>query len=88
MYYHILGKGSNGVVVQCCKKSTGDHYAMKIIRKQQLLDMNMHNMPLVDLEVRILAAVSHPFVISMAYSFQTPAFGLIVMELAAGMCMK
>lgn len=83
-YYNVLGKGTSGIVVHASKKSTGKHYALKIIRKKDLLSEFSANLEQVDLEVRVLAAISHPFIVSMDYSFTTEHFGLIVMELVTG----
>lgn len=84
-YFNILGKGTSGIVVHASKKSTGKHYAIKIIQKQALLNEFADNADQVDVEVRILASISHPFIVGMDYSFTTPCFGLIVMELVTGM---
>ena len=83
-YYNVLGKGTSGIVLHASKKSTGKHYALKIIRKKGLLSEFSANLEQVDLEVRVLAAISHPFVVSMDYSFTTEHFGIIVMELVTG----
>lgn len=57
---------------------------MKIIQKLDLLRTYQHQPDMVDVEVKALAALRHPFIVSMDYSFQTPQFGFIIMELVDG----
>lgn len=80
----MLGQGGFATVVKCKKKSTGKEYAMKIVNKKHLLDNFSDDPSRVDLEVKTMAMLRHPFIIGMEYSFQTPVFGLMVMELATG----
>jgi serine/threonine protein kinase len=80
-YFEALGQGGFGVVFKVRKVSTGMMYALKIVPKGHLLRSAD---TIVDLEVKILAAVRHPFIISMDYSFQSPQFAFIAMELAEG----
>jgi serine/threonine protein kinase len=65
------------------KKSTKILYALKILCKQDLLE-SVKDASEVDLEVKMLAAVHHPFIVSMDYSFQTYEHAFIAMELAQG----
>jgi hypothetical protein len=83
-YFNVLGKGTSGVVVHARKKSTRKHYAIKIIRKADLVHEFRNNIQQMDIEVRVLSRISHPFIVGMDYSFQTPEFGMIVMELVTG----
>jgi serine/threonine protein kinase len=87
-YFELLGKGAFGIVVKCRKKSTGRMYAMKIVGKQVLIESYADNMSMVTIEVKTLAAVRHPFIIGMDYSFQTANSALIVMELSEGGTLK
>jgi serine/threonine protein kinase len=80
-YMEKLGQGSFGVVFKARKISTRAWYAMKILVKSDLLESSGES---VDLEVKTLTAVRHPFIISMDYSFQSPQFAFIAMELAEG----
>lgn len=57
---------------------------MKVIQKQDLLRTYCSQPDMVDVEVKALAALRHPFIVSMDYSFQTPQYGFIVMELVDG----
>jgi serine/threonine protein kinase len=83
-YFEVLGKGSFGVVIKCRKRSTAMMYAMKIVGKQKLLEDYADDTSLVTIEVKTLAAVRHPFIIGMDYSFQNATAAFIVMELAEG----
>jgi serine/threonine protein kinase len=80
-YMEALGQGTFGGVFKARKISTRAIYAMKILPKGALLRSNADS---VDLEVKMLTAVRHPFIISMDYSFQSPQFAFIAMELAEG----
>ncbi|KCV69705.1 AGC/AKT protein kinase [Fonticula alba] len=66
----VIGKGSFGKVMQVRKKDTGRIYAMKIIRKQNIVarDEVEHTIA----ERRVLARLTHPFIVSLKFSFQTP----------------
>jgi serine/threonine protein kinase len=85
-YFHKLGEGGFGVVIQCRKKSTQKVYAMKVQKKVELLGSYRDDVKRIDLEVRALAVIRHPFITSMDYSFQNENFVMIVMELASGSC--
>jgi serine/threonine protein kinase len=70
------------------KKSTGMMYAVKIIGKKKLLQNYADDTSMVNMEVKALAALRHPFIIGMDYSFQTANAALIVMELSGGGTLK
>lgn len=70
--------------MRCRKKSTGIHYAIKIMDKSSLIDSASWDMSNVDAEVRLLSALRHPLIIGMDYSFQTDRHALIAMQLAPG----
>ena len=82
-YYNMLGNGGFGFVVHCMKKSTGIHYAMKIQTKIGLLECFSDCPQRVIFEKQALAQCNHPFVVSMAYAFQTQSLTLMVMELCS-----
>jgi serine/threonine protein kinase len=83
-YYDVLGVGGFGTVLRVKKKSTKRDYAMKIVNKKHLLNNFLDDPSRVDLEVKTMAAIRHPFIIGMEYSFQTPTYGFMIMELAGG----
>jgi hypothetical protein len=68
-YLKVVGRGAFGKVMQVKKKSDGAIYAMKILKKSEIIDRGQveHTMA----EKEILCAITHPFIVSLKYSFQT-----------------
>lgn len=66
----VLGKGAFGTVLLVEKKGTKDLYAMKSISKDDIVkkDQIEHTKT----EKIILEHVNHPFLVNLAYAFQTP----------------
>lgn len=64
-----VGKGSFGRVIQVRKKDTGKIYAMKVLKKEQVIKRKQfeHTMA----ERRILEDIDHPFIVSLRFAFQT-----------------
>jgi len=64
-----VGKGSFGKVIQVKKKDTGKVYAMKVLKKEQVVKRKQfeHTMA----ERRILEEIDHPFIVSLRFAFQT-----------------
>jgi p90 ribosomal S6 kinase len=87
-YFEVLAKGSFGLVAKCRKRTTGMMYAMKIIGKAKLIESNAYDTSMVAVEVKMLRALRHPFIIGIYYSFQTSDAALIAMELAQGGTLK
>jgi protein-serine/threonine kinase len=65
----VLGKGGYGKVMLVKHARTGDIYAMKTMRKENVVKRNQvqHTQS----ERNVLEAVSHPFIVSLHYEFQT-----------------
>eukprot|EP00455_Lapot_gusevi_P054030 TRINITY_DN855_c0_g1_i4.p1 TRINITY_DN855_c0_g1~~TRINITY_DN855_c0_g1_i4.p1 ORF type:complete len:419 (+),score=117.03 TRINITY_DN855_c0_g1_i4:104-1360(+) len=65
----VVGKGSFGKVMQVRKKDTGKIYAMKVLKKENLIKRKQvaHTIT----ERRVLEEIDHPFVVSLRYAFQT-----------------
>ena len=63
----VIGKGSYGKVTLVKKKDTGMLYALKALKKAEIIRRNQveHTMT----ERRILENVRHPFIIKMDYAF-------------------
>jgi tRNA A-37 threonylcarbamoyl transferase component Bud32 len=77
-----ISKGAFGKVFLARKKTTGDLYAIKVIRKA---DMNGKNMvENVINERNILAAAQNPFVVKLYYAFQSQSKFYLVMEYLIG----
>ncbi|KAJ3124271.1 hypothetical protein HK098_001281 [Nowakowskiella sp. JEL0407] len=66
----VIGKGSFGKVMQVRKKDTNRIYAMKIIKKQHIVERSEVSHTLA--ERTVLAKINHPFIVSLKFSFQTP----------------
>uniref|UniRef100_A0A667WUP0 non-specific serine/threonine protein kinase n=1 Tax=Myripristis murdjan TaxID=586833 RepID=A0A667WUP0_9TELE len=81
-YLKLLGKGTFGKVILVKEKSTGVHYAMKILRKEVIIakDEVAHTVT----ESRVLQNTRHPFLTTLKYAFQTHDRLCFVMEYANG----
>jgi len=78
----VLGKGSYGKVMLV--KSTKDDqvFAMKMLRKENVIKRNQ--VEHTQTERRVLEAVSHPFIVTLNYAFQTPKKLYMVLEFCPG----
>ncbi len=78
----IIGKGAFGEVRLVQKKDTGHIYAMKILRKKDMLlkEQVAH----VRAERDILAEADHQWIVKMYYSFQDSRNLYLVMEFLPG----
>lgn len=69
-FLFLVGKGAFGKVWKVRKKDTGKIYAMKILRKKEVLEQNL--VEHTNLERDIMAVFgSHPFIINLYFAFQT-----------------
>lgn len=66
----VIGKGSFGKVMQVRKKDTGRIYAMKIIRKVNIVERSEVEHTLA--ERNVLAKIDNPFIVNLKFSFQSP----------------
>lgn len=68
----VLGKGTFGKVMLVRQKSTSNVFAMKVLKKDVVLEKGelVHTLT----ENSVLAKCSHPFLTSLKYSFQTPVW--------------
>ncbi|XP_050674142.1 RAC serine/threonine-protein kinase isoform X1 [Leptidea sinapis] len=81
-FVKVLGKGTFGKVVLSREKGTGKLYAMKILKKNVIIqkDEVAHTIT----ENHVLKKNKHPFLTSLRYSFQTADRVCFVMEYANG----
>jgi hypothetical protein len=62
-----IGEGSFGRVFKCKKKDNGQILALKVMRKQYLI--NNHQIKYAVSEAQIMKTIDHPFLMKMIYSF-------------------
>jgi serine/threonine protein kinase len=63
----VIGKGSYGKVLLVQKKDTGKRYALKILKKEEIIRRNQYEHTMA--ERRILESVNDPFIVKMDYAF-------------------
>lgn len=78
----VLGKGSFGKVYMVRKHSSQEIFAMKVLRKAELVKRNQvrHTMT----ERQVLTLISHPFIVSMRYAFQTSSKLMMISDYCCG----
>lgn len=78
----VIGKGSYGKVMLVRKKDNGMLYALKVLKKAELVKRNQveHTMT----ERRILENIRHPFVVKMDFAFQSDSKLFFVLEYCPG----
>jgi serine/threonine protein kinase len=64
----VVGQGAFGEVFQARKRGTLEIYAMKVMRKDKILEKN--HAEYMKSEKEILTKVDHPFIVQLRYSFQ------------------
>lgn len=81
-FLKVLGKGTFGKVILCKEKRTNRLYAIKILKKEVIIQREevAHTLT----ENRVLQRCKHPFLTQLTYSFQTPYHLCFVMEFANG----
>ena len=67
-FLKVVGQGAFGKVFQVMKKGTSEIYAMKVVRKDKIIEKNYTEY--MKSERDILTKVDHPFIVQLRYSFQ------------------
>lgn len=84
-FISVLGRGQFGKVFLCQFKLTEKYYAIKTIKKEQLIIGNATNLVLNEKKIlEIINKHKHPFLIQMYASFQTSRHVFFVIEYASG----
>jgi protein-serine/threonine kinase len=78
----VVGKGSYGKVMLVKHKNENNVYAMKMLRKENVIKRNQ--VEHTKTERNVLEAVSHPFIVTLHYAFQTPKKLYFVLEYCPG----
>lgn len=78
----VIGRGSFGKVFLVQKRDTKELFAMKVLKKEDVLNRNQiaHTKS----ERQILSKVKCPFIVNMHYAFQTPDKLYMVMDFLNG----
>ena len=78
----LVGQGAFGKVFQVSKKDSGAIYAMKVMKKDRIIEKDQAEYTRAERD--ILTAVTHPFVVSMRYSFQTASKLYLILDFING----
>jgi len=78
----VVGKGSFGKVMQVRSKTNGRIYAMKVLRKANIVKRNQveHTRT----ERNVLGRIDHPFIVGLNFAFQTKSKLYFVLDYCAG----
>lgn len=78
----VVGKGSFGKVMMVKKKDNGKIYAMKVLKKDQLV--KRRQVAHTQTERKVLQNIDHPFIVSLRYAFQTDAKLYMILDYFTG----
>ncbi|KAL9653028.1 hypothetical protein ABK040_015543 [Willaertia magna] len=78
----LLGRGDVGKVYLAKLKDTNQYYAMKVLKKEEMIQRNKVKRVLTERE--ILATTDHPFIVSLYCSFQSADRLYFIMEYCSG----
>lgn len=81
-FIKIIGRGAFGEVTLARQKATGEVFAMKIMRKIDMIKKNQ--VQHIKAERNLLAAADNPWVVKLLYSFQDSSNLYLVMEFIPG----
>ncbi|GAB4856225.1 Serine/threonine-protein kinase AtPK2/AtPK19 [Ancistrocladus abbreviatus] len=78
----VVGQGAFGKVFQVKKKGTSEIFAMKVMRKDNIMEHN--HAEYMKAERDILTKIDHPFIVHLRYSFQTKYRLYLVLDFVNG----
>eukprot|EP00792_Barthelona_sp_PAP020_P011903 TRINITY_DN616_c0_g1_i1.p1 TRINITY_DN616_c0_g1~~TRINITY_DN616_c0_g1_i1.p1 ORF type:complete len:850 (-),score=211.16 TRINITY_DN616_c0_g1_i1:115-2664(-) len=79
----IISRGAFGVVYLAKKKRTGDYYAMKVMKKQEIQRKNMSARMKSERDI-LMANNDSPYVVPLVWSFHNKDYLVLVMEYCPG----
>jgi len=68
-FLSVIGRGTFGKIVLVKKKADGIKYAMKVLKKTQIIALKQEDN--INTEIRVLKTIKHPFLLRAHYVFQT-----------------
>ncbi len=78
----MLGRGSFGEVFLVRRKGEEGLLAMKVLQKARLATHNLRRYAMT--ERNVMSALDHPFMVRLAYAFQSPSRLFLVMDYYPG----
>ncbi|KAL6060878.1 Serine/threonine-protein kinase greatwall [Balamuthia mandrillaris] len=78
----LISRGAFGKVYLARKKKTGDLYAIKMLKKDDMVRKNMVEHVMAERD--IMASTRNPFVVKLYYAFQSERYLYLVMEYLIG----
>ena len=78
----VIGKGSYGKVLLVKKNDDNKVYAMKILKKKAMIKRNQVNH--IKTERKIMELIDYPFIVKLAFAFQTPQKLYMIMDYCPG----
>jgi len=79
----VLGTGASCRVVQVKHKGNGEFYAVKVMSKRKIIT-HEKKLERAIMEKRLLARLSHPFLVKLQWAFQTKSHLFMVLDYCAG----
>jgi serine/threonine protein kinase len=77
-----LGKGAFGKVFLVTKKDDGKQYAMKVLSKSEIIKNKITRYAIT--EKNVMSKISHPFIVSLNYAFQTEDLLYLILDYCPG----
>eukprot|EP00232_Nephroselmis_pyriformis_P015271 CAMPEP_0182890008 /NCGR_PEP_ID=MMETSP0034_2-20130328/22387_1 /TAXON_ID=156128 /ORGANISM="Nephroselmis pyriformis, Strain CCMP717" /LENGTH=359 /DNA_ID=CAMNT_0025023535 /DNA_START=21 /DNA_END=1096 /DNA_ORIENTATION=- len=78
----VVGQGAFGKVFQVRKLDTGEIFAMKVLRKDRILEKG--HIDYLRTERDVLTSIVHPFIVNLKFSFQTASKLYLILEFING----
>lgn len=77
----VVGQGAFAKVYQVRKRGTSEIYAMKVMRKDKIMEKN--HAEYMKAERDILTIIDHPFIVQLRYSFQVISYSMYLSQYAS-----